>query len=291
MSGSGSACGSGGGCGGSSSSGSGAHGRVVRSSRQEGLVPVSSSPVIQDAATPERDAKKRRIDLDADRVVDESPGTAGRRGSLPPTPPSRRLTRKTSLNSDGPSPTLQRGAATADAALSGEARVGVRDSEMGGGRARLVRGRGRGRGGCGGSVEQTAAADVVGARGPARGGRQGAATGPSASAAEERRGRAGDAAVVTDTVPVRRSARVAARSEGVTTIASGRGRGAGGGRIVSGFGAERVEDVAADQRRRIAEGAQRGDERRVTGARGRMTDHTGADLDRGAGGAWHAGRR
>jgi hypothetical protein len=48
--------------------------------------------------------------------------------------------------------------------------------------------------------------------------------------------------------------------------------------------------VAADERRRTAEGARRGDERRETGARGRMIDRTGADLDRSAGAAWHAGR-
>ena len=63
------------------------------------------------------------------------------------------------------------------------------------------------------------------------------------------------------------------------------------GVIVSGFGRERVEDVAADEARRIADGARRGDERRREGLRGRMVDRNGNDLDRGAGGAWHAGRR
>ena len=43
--------------------------------------------------------------------------------------------------------------------------------------------------------------------------------------------------------------------------------------------------------RRIAEGARRGDARRNEGTRGRMTVFSGGDLDRGAGGAWHAGRR
>ena len=163
---------------------------------------------------------------------------------------------------------------------------------MGSGSASAVRGRGRGRGGvCSDSVVVAAVADTVGARGAVRGGRRGVPAGPSASVAEARRARAGDAAVVPDAAPVRRSARVASRMEGATTTASGQGPGAGGGRIVSGFGAERVVDVAADERRRIAEGARRGDERRETGARGRMTDGTGADLDRSAGGAWHAGRR
>ena len=62
-------------------------------------------------------------------------------------------------------------------------------------------------------------------------------------------------------------------------------------RIVTGFGAERVEDVAADEARRLQEGAQRGSHRRDTGERGRATDLYGNALDRSAGGAWHAGRR
>ena len=63
------------------------------------------------------------------------------------------------------------------------------------------------------------------------------------------------------------------------------------GVIVTGFDSERIDDVAADETRRIAEGARRGDQRRREGTRGRLTDRTGADLDRGEGGAWHAGRR
>lgn len=285
----------------SSSSGSGSNDRVVKPSRQESLVPGSGSPVLQDAATPERDAKKRRLDRDEpDRVVDDeerSPGMGGRRGLPPQTPPSRRLARKTSLGSDGvPCPRMSSGPSptphgdTAKVAVDvGEAQssvrsVGVWDSGMSSGSGSAVRGRGRGRGG---SVAKAAAADTACVRGASRGGRRGVATGPSASAAEERRA----AAVVADAAPVRRSARVAARGEGATTAVSGRGRVAGGGRIVTGFGAERVEDVAADERRRIAENARRGDERRETGTRGRVTDCTGADLDRSAGGAWHAGRR
>ena len=266
-------------------------------------MPASSSPVLQDAETPERDAKKRRKDRDdPDFVVDDvelSPGMAGRRRSAPQTPPSRRLTRKTSLGSDGvpcsrvspgPSPTQQTrtGAVTGALGEGTQASVGsggVGDSAMGSRSASAVRGRGRGRGGSSGRGIEASAVATVGVHGSARGGRRGAATELTASAAEERSGRAGDAAVVAGAVPVRRSARVAARSEGAATA------GAGGGRIVCGFGAERVVDVAADERRRVAEGARRGDERRETGTRGRLTDRTGADLDRGAGGAWHAGRR
>ena len=62
-------------------------------------------------------------------------------------------------------------------------------------------------------------------------------------------------------------------------------------RIVTGFGAERVEDVAADEARRWQEGAQRGSRRRDAGERGRAVDFHGNELDRSAGGAWHAGRR
>ena len=87
------------------------------------------------------------------------------------------------------------------------------------------------------------------------------------------------------------SVRVATREQGVEAGRGSRGRGNGGGRIVSGFGTERVDDVAADERQRSAAGAQRGDWRREMGERGRMTDLSGVDLDRSAGGAWHAGRR
>ena len=60
--------------------------------------------------------------------------------------------------------------------------------------------------------------------------------------------------------------------------------------IVTGFDV-RVDDVVADEERRIAEGARRGDQRRRDGTRGRITDLTGADLDRAAGGAFSSGRR
>ncbi len=84
-----------------------------------------------------------------------------------------------------------------------------------------------------------------------------------------------------------RSADIAGRGGSLLRRRAGERRGV----IVSGFGDERVDDVAADEARRIAEGARRGDERRREGDRGRMVDRSGNDLDRGAGGAWHAGRR
>ena len=64
-----------------------------------------------------------------------------------------------------------------------------------------------------------------------------------------------------------------------------------GGRIVSGFGDERVDDVAAHERRRMAEGALRGDYRRNEYSRGQMITYGGEELDRSKGGAWHIGRR
>ena len=60
--------------------------------------------------------------------------------------------------------------------------------------------------------------------------------------------------------------------------------------IVTGFDV-RVDDVAADEERRIAEGARRGDQRRTLGTRGRMTDLSAADLDRAAGSAFSLGHR
>ena len=62
-------------------------------------------------------------------------------------------------------------------------------------------------------------------------------------------------------------------------------------RIVTGFGSERVDDLAADEQRRIDEGLSRHADRKEAGVRGRAVDMTGKDLDRSVGGAWHAGRR
>jgi hypothetical protein len=60
--------------------------------------------------------------------------------------------------------------------------------------------------------------------------------------------------------------------------------------IVHGFGSERVDDVAADEAQRIADGLARGRRRVEDGTRGRARDFQNNDLDRGAGGAWHLGR-
>ena len=62
------------------------------------------------------------------------------------------------------------------------------------------------------------------------------------------------------------------------------------GRVVSGFGTERVDDVDAERARRDADQLARA-RLRSEGERGRMTDRTGEDLDRSAGGPWSAGRR
>ena len=56
---------------------------------------------------------------------------------------------------------------------------------------------------------------------------------------------------------------------------------------MTGFGEERVEDVAEDARRRETEGARRREE----GTRGRMRDMRGEELDRSAGGPFQARRR
>ena len=99
--------------------------------------------MLQDAATPERDAKKRRLDRDEpDRVVDDddrSPGMGGRRGLPPQTPPSRRLARKTSVGSDGvPCPRTSSGPSSTPpgdtvkvACDVGEARCSVRSVGVG----------------------------------------------------------------------------------------------------------------------------------------------------------------
>ena len=62
-------------------------------------------------------------------------------------------------------------------------------------------------------------------------------------------------------------------------------------RIVTGFGAEYCDDVFADQARREAEQLATARRRTSEGERGRMTDRTGEDLDRSAGGPWKAGRK
>ena len=62
-------------------------------------------------------------------------------------------------------------------------------------------------------------------------------------------------------------------------------------RIVTGFGRERVEDVAQHARRMDSEGVRRGVRRRDEGTRGRMTGFGGEDLDRAVGRAWQLGSR
>ena len=90
-----------------------------------------------------------------------------------------------------------------------------------------------------------------------------------------------DAVVVAGVLFVRRSAWIEVRSEGVVTASSVGGRAARSGRVVSGFGVNRVGDVFADEFRRIADGVRRGNVRREWGVRGRQTDLSGADLYRG----------
>ena len=63
------------------------------------------------------------------------------------------------------------------------------------------------------------------------------------------------------------------------------------GRIVSGFGSERIDDIREDEERVGADARERAARRREEGTRGRMTGFDGGDIDRSAGGAWHLGRR
>ena len=60
---------------------------------------------------------------------------------------------------------------------------------------------------------------------------------------------------------------------------------------MTGFGAERIDDVAAHVCTVETEALQRAAGRSDEGTRGRMTGFDGQDLDRGAGGAWRIGRR
>ena len=62
-------------------------------------------------------------------------------------------------------------------------------------------------------------------------------------------------------------------------------------RIVTGFGGERIDDVAADEVRRVEAGVRRAAHRREENERGRMRDWHDNDLERSAGGAWHMGKR
>ena len=68
-----------------------------------------------------------------------------------------------------------------------------------------------------------------------------------------------------------------------------RGRG-GRGRVVTGFGEERVEDVEELVARREGEAVARHRERAQEGLRGRAVEFEGQDLDRSAGGAFRLGR-
>lgn len=60
--------------------------------------------------------------------------------------------------------------------------------------------------------------------------------------------------------------------------------------VVSGFGGERCEDVVAPREQLDADMLQRAGKRREQGLRGRVLDLFDRDVDRCAGGAWHAGR-
>ena len=185
----------------------------------------------------------------------------------PLTSPSRRVRRKSAIDVVSPRVPVSVSAAVADVATEGcgggasASASGVADEAE---RAHVGVGKGRGRG-----------------SGAGRRGRNGRGNG---------RGLGAVGVPVAQPAPqLRRSVRVAARAVGV--VGQAPVAASGGARIVTGFGNDRVEDVAADERRRVADGAQRGSQRREDGTRGRMATFGGVDLDRSAGGAWHAGRK
>ena len=204
--------------------------------------------------------------------------------------PRRRVGRKSSLESAASPAGASVDVSRVVASRSGGSRVGGANVEPGdigsasmeaggdveaeagraGRRGGRGKGRGRGRGGRGASVAPAEAGQETLRR----------STRIAARAGEKGGGRAGGGA--------------AGDEAGVVGLASVRDvsrRSGGAGRIVSGFGAERVDDVAADLRRSEADGAQRARQRREEGTRGRMTDASGRNLDRGSGGAWHTGRQ
>ena len=131
--------------------------------------------------------------------------------------------------------------------------------------------------------------NVLGTHGAAVRGRGGRGRGAQSAGAEPGGGEQ----------PLRRSARIAAAVGNVrsgTSEGGGSRRGCGGGRdsaprIVSGFGSERVENVASHERQRESEAMARASRRSAEGCRGRMTGFSGEDLDRAAGGPWQTGRR
>ena len=71
---------------------------------------------------------------------------------------------------------------------------------------------------------------------------------------------------------------------------SGSSRGGGADRVVTGFGPERVDDLAAFQRSRDLGDAARASQRVSEGTRGGGVDMQGNELDPSAGSAWRSGR-
>ena len=63
-----------------------------------------------------------------------------------------------------------------------------------------------------------------------------------------------------------------------------------GPRIVTGFGVERVEDVATHERVSLRNAVNQARQRREEGSRGRVRDFHDNDLDRSRGGPWQLGK-
>ena len=199
--------------------------------------------------------------------------------------PRRRLSRKMSANDEG--------VGGVSASPLGRVPVRVRENAE-----QTARG-----GAPGGALEGADVRNVVeGRRG--MGGLSRSAGRPSRAVDAAFASRASGAAAPEEST-LRRSNRLAGRGpDSMAEAAEVRGRGVraevamratpgsvSGARVVSGFGAERIEDVRAHGERVEAEALARAARRREEGTRGRMTGFNGADVDRGAGGAWHLGRR
>ena len=234
------------------------------------------------AATPRRRLRRKvsAEDEAAGRGAEADTGAAPSLGSpvLVGTP-RRRLSRKMSADDEG--------VGGVSASPLGRVPVRVRENAE-----QTARG-----GAPGGALEGADVGNVVeGRRG--MGGLSRSAGRPSRAVDAAFASRASGAAAPEEST-LRRSNRLAGRGPDLRAgVAEVRGRAsnsaqapARGARVVSGFGAERIEDVRAHGERVEAEALVRAARRREEGTRARATGFDGEDIDRGAGGAWHAGRR
>ena len=237
-------------------------------------------------------------------------GGPGSPGGTAPRSAARRAREKTAA------PRSDAGAAGGAVGAAGARDVSGESDIAGPGRVRGARGSGGARAGGRGLGGDVARASVAGGRdaaavetgGGAEGVRPGAVRAPAS-------GKRKVEPVSEAEAPRRRSARLAARpAPGPVSVEGGAAAGAGayvrggvlerpkraepsasssgGGaaRVVTGFGAERIENLADYQRGRDLGDATRASQRVAEGTRGGGVDMQGNELDPSAGSAWHAGR-